>query len=135
MSFKNMDNFKNTPGSLLEGELVKNSADYKESKMEKQNFEEQFSGNVFLQQGLQSYWEKRRDDTLMLTTIHDDTWNMLNMQHITLNFKRGLFWYSCWWNLKRAEVWFILNNQFTIQANFHTEQRAPGATIHTYIHI
>ena len=33
-------------------------------------------------QGLKSYWEKRRDGPLMLATIRDDTWNMLNMQHI-----------------------------------------------------
>ena len=25
--------------------------------------------------------EKRRDDSLMLATIHDDSWNVLNMQH------------------------------------------------------
>ena len=34
---------------------------------------------------IKSYWEKRRDDALMLATIHDDTWNMLNMQHIIPN--------------------------------------------------
>ena len=32
--------------------------------------------------------ERRRDDSLMLTTIRDDTWNVLNMQHITPNSKR-----------------------------------------------
>ena len=35
------------------------------------------------QQGLKRYWEKRRDDSLMLATIHEDTWKVLNMQHIT----------------------------------------------------
>ena len=42
----------------------------------------------FLQQGLKSYWEKRRDGSLKLATIRDDTWNVLNMQHITPNSKR-----------------------------------------------
>ena len=36
------------------------------------------------------YWERRRDDSLMLATIHDDTWNMLNMQQITLIRKDGI---------------------------------------------
>ena len=40
------------------------------------------------QQGLKRYWEKRRDDSLMLATIHEDTWKVLNMQHITPNSKR-----------------------------------------------
>ena len=31
------------------------------------------------------YWEKRRGDSFMLATIRDDTWNMLNMQHMTPN--------------------------------------------------
>ena len=39
------------------------------------------------QQGLKRYWEKRRDDSLMLATIHEDTWKVLNMQHITPNSK------------------------------------------------
>ena len=39
------------------------------------------------QQGLKRYWEKRRDDSLMLATIHGDTWKVLNMQHITPNSK------------------------------------------------
>ena len=30
----------------------------------------------------------RRDDSLVLVTIRDDTWNVLNMQHITQNSKR-----------------------------------------------
>ena len=42
----------------------------------------------FLQHGLKSYWEKRRDGSLKLATIRDDTWNVLNMQHITPNSKR-----------------------------------------------
>ena len=32
---------------------------------------------------IKSYWEKRRDGLLMLAIIHDDTWNVLNMQYIT----------------------------------------------------
>ena len=36
---------------------------------------------------LKSYWEKRRDGSLTLATIRDDTWNVLNMQHITPNSK------------------------------------------------
>ena len=43
---------------------------------------------IFLQQGLKCYWERRRDDSLMLATIYDDTWNVLNMQHITPYSKR-----------------------------------------------
>ena len=43
---------------------------------------------VFLQQSLTSYWEKRKDDSLMLATIRDDTCNMLNMQHIIPNSER-----------------------------------------------
>ena len=31
---------------------------------------------------LKSYWEGR-DDSLVLATIRDGTWNVLNMQHIT----------------------------------------------------
>ena len=46
-----------------------------------------FQGSVFLQQSLKSYWE-RRDDSRMLATIRDDTWNVLNMQHITPHSKR-----------------------------------------------
>ena len=32
--------------------------------------------------------KNRRDDLLMLVTICDDTWNVLNMQHISPNSKR-----------------------------------------------
>ena len=45
----------------------------------------------FLQQSLKSYWERRRDDSLMLAKLRDDTWNMLNMQHIIPNSKRWDF--------------------------------------------
>ena len=45
-------------------------------------------GNVFLQQDLKSYCERRKDDSLMLVKIRDGTWNVLNMQHITPNWKR-----------------------------------------------
>ena len=34
------------------------------------------------------YWEGRRDDLLIMVTIRDDTRNVINMQHITLNSKR-----------------------------------------------
>ena len=44
----------------------------------------QFSSDKAL---TQKYWERRRDDTLMLSTIRDDTWNVLNVQHIILNDK------------------------------------------------
>ena len=37
---------------------------------------------------MKSYWETRRDGSLMLTTIRDDIWNVLNMQHITPNANR-----------------------------------------------
>ena len=43
---------------------------------------------VFLQQSLKSYWERRRDDSLMLATIRDDTWNVHNIQYIIPNSKR-----------------------------------------------
>ena len=46
------------------------------------------SGNVSSQQVLKNYWEKRRDDSLMLVTIHDEMRNVLNMQKITQNSKR-----------------------------------------------
>ena len=35
-----------------------------------------------------AYWERRRDDSLMLATIRDDTWNVLNIHHIIPNSKR-----------------------------------------------
>ena len=38
--------------------------------------------------GLKSYWERSRDDSLMLATICGATWNVLNMQHIIPNSKR-----------------------------------------------
>ena len=44
----------------------------------------------FLHRGLKSYWEKRRDGSLMLATIRDDTCNVLNMQHITQIRKDGI---------------------------------------------
>ena len=47
-----------------------------------------FCGNVFLQQGIKSYWEWRRDDSLMLATIRDATWNVPNIQHIIRRSKR-----------------------------------------------
>ena len=47
---------------------------------------------------VKSYCEKRRGDSLMLATICDDTWNVLNMQHITPKFeKMGLFKHPRWW--------------------------------------
>ena len=56
------------------------------------NLQTTYSGKIFLQQGLKIYRENRRD-ALVLTTIRDDTWNVLNMQHITLNSKRLDFSY------------------------------------------
>ena len=32
---------------------------------------------------VKSYWEKRKDDSIMLATIHDNTWKVLKLQHIT----------------------------------------------------
>ena len=43
---------------------------------------------IFLQQSSKIYCERRRDDSLMLATIHDDTRNVLNVQHIIPNSKR-----------------------------------------------
>ena len=37
---------------------------------------------------LTSYWERWRDDSLMLAKIGDDTWDMLNMWHIIPNSKK-----------------------------------------------
>ena len=52
---------------------------------------------VVQSKSLKSYWE-RRDDSLMLATIRDDTWNVLNMQHIISKFeKMGLFRHPRWW--------------------------------------
>ena len=42
-------------------------------------------------QGIKSYWERKRDESLMLATIRNDTWKVLNMQHITLNSKRWAY--------------------------------------------
>ena len=44
---------------------------------------------MFLQQSLKSYWERKRDDSLMLATIRDDTWNVFNV-HINPNLKDGI---------------------------------------------
>ena len=52
------------------------------------NLKKAWRKDNILQQGPKSYWEKRMDGSLMLATIHDDTWNMLNMQCITPNLKR-----------------------------------------------
>ena len=65
------------------------------SKILKNKFKDRDSNclvmfSSFLQQGLKSYWERRRDDLHMLATIHDDTWSMPNMQYITPNLK--------WWD-------------------------------------
>ena len=43
--------------------------------------------DVFLRRGLKNYQDKRKDD-MILATIRDDTWNVLNMQHMTSNWKR-----------------------------------------------
>ena len=43
---------------------------------------------MFSSSNLKSYWEKGRDGSLMLATIRDDTWTVLNMQHINQNSKR-----------------------------------------------
>ena len=50
---------------------------FKKKKRMKKKYKKNYS--------IKSYWEKRRDDALMLATIHDDTWDMLNMQHIIPN--------------------------------------------------
>ena len=94
----------------------KDSTEYKESNLWWQNVGSEKIGavflvNVFLQQGLENYWEKRRDDWLMLATICDDTWNddiwnVFNMQHIIQNLER-LFRHSWWCYLK------ILNGPHT----------------------
>ena len=43
---------------------------------------------IFIQQGLKSYWERRRDESLIVATIRDDQWKMINIQQITPNLKR-----------------------------------------------
>ena len=51
---------------------------YQESNMEKQTFEHKskdsssISGDIFLHYDLKNYCEKRRDDSLILATIHKD---------------------------------------------------------------
>ena len=40
------------------------------------------SHHIILQQCQKNHSETRRDDPLMLATIRDDTWNVLNMQHV-----------------------------------------------------
>ena len=50
------------------------------------------SGYAFCQQGINSYWEKTGDDSLILTTMQDDdTWNALSIKHTTLNVKRWVY--------------------------------------------
>ena len=46
------------------------------------------SVNISPQQDLTIYWEEIRDRSLIFATIRDDTWNVLNMQHINQNSKR-----------------------------------------------
>ena len=53
--------------------------------------------------GVKSYWERKRDDSLMLVTICHDTWNMLNMQHITPNQKDGIIQTSLVVAIKRLK--------------------------------
>ena len=63
---------------------------YKKSILVEQNFEDESKDrdSNFLVMYSNSYWERRRDYSLMLVTICYDTWNMINMQHITPNLKR-----------------------------------------------
>ena len=73
--------------------IDKNSTEYMESNLQNQTLEDSnrvFSGNVSLQQGLMNCWEKGKDEYLMMATIRHDTWNVLNMQHITSNQKKNI---------------------------------------------
>ena len=72
---------KNIRKVTWNSKILKNKSKDRDSK---------FSGNVFFQQGLKSYWKKRRDGSLMLATIRDDTWNVLNMLHISQIKKDGI---------------------------------------------
>ena len=74
------------------------------------------------QQVLKRYWEKRRDDSLMLATIiiHEDTWKVLNMQHITSNSKRRD--YS---NIPSGGVWKIKGPAYLVDGSHHHKGPQP----------
>ena len=80
------------PHTAITNESVENKEKYS-SNLGKRNFGGQvmisiFTRYVFLQRDVKGNWEKWRNDWLMLATIRDDTWNVLNMQHIIPNLKR-----------------------------------------------
>ena len=72
----------------------KQSKEYKESCLEKQILEDNTKDrdsnfwSCFLPARPKIYLEKRRDVSLMLATIRDNTRHVLTMQHITPNSKR-----------------------------------------------
>ena len=43
---------------------------------------------------------EKGNDSLMLTTIRDDTWHMVNTQHITRIWKDGIIQTPRWWHLE-----------------------------------
>ena len=51
----------------------------------------------------QTVWEKQSDGSLILATILDDTWNVFNMQHITLNLKNRIIQTSLALELERSK--------------------------------
>ena len=58
-------------------------------KKKSQDNDSNFLVIVFLQQIIKIHLERRRDDSLMLATIRDDTWNVLIMQYIFFTEERG----------------------------------------------
>ena len=72
------------------------------------------------QQGLKRYWEKRRDDSLMLATIHEDTWKVLNMQHITPNSKS-----SDYSDMPSGGVWKIKGPTYLVDGSHQDPNPHP----------
>ena len=66
------------------------------------------------------YWGKRRDDLLMLATIHEDTWKVLNMQHINPNLKRCD--YS---DIPGGGVWKIKGPAYLVDGSHHLKDLNP----------
>ena len=90
-------------------------------------------GIIFLQQSWKNNWERWMDDSLMLATIHDDTWNVLNMQHIIPNLKKKN--YS---DIPVVAINIFHNKSINFIYNFHKTCLTPGtvsSTIQFHFHL
>ena len=74
--------------------------------------------------------ETRKDDSLIMATIHDETWKVLNMQHITPNSKR---WdYSdipgCGvWKIKDLHTWLMVATKTPPPPPFFEKERSVAS--------